>query len=252
MSGFTVTILNMVRPDTGQHEEITENSWRGVALIARQQEIILTHSHKLCLKSTDKCNLPPTYCFHALLGWRKDKTSNCSRSTKHIQHNLQLGKSTQQNPKHRLAWHLFVVQRYSHIQVDSSAPPPHKKRRCLEIKITSKQRDQTGHPQTSSPEIFLTPGNYFTIPFLTHSTSPPNQKGKAGKSFLIFRMALLKVSLLSLVLESTQYLVCTNCIHFGTSNTKNHNLLERKNVLRLNDEPSHLWWVVQPWNLKIK
>lgn len=94
----------------------------------------------------------------------------------------------------------FVVQIYSHIQVDSSFPLSPKKKRCLEIKITSKQEDQTEHPQTSNPEIFLTPRNYFTIPFLTQSTSSPTRCvpyhsfWKAGKNLLIFRMALLKMN----------------------------------------------------------
>lgn len=79
--------------------------------------------------------------------------------------------------------------------------PSPQKRRCLEVKITSKQQDQTEHPQTPSPEIFLTHRNYLTIPFVTHSTSPPIRCGpyhfswKAGKNLLIFRMALLKTEL---------------------------------------------------------
>lgn len=164
----------------------------------------------------------------------------------------------QQTPKHCLTWHLFVVQRYSLIQVLPLLSP--QNRRCLEIKIMSKQQDQIEHPQTPSLEIFLTSWNNFTIPFLTHSTSPPNQMcaptthftWKAGKTLLIFRMALLKISLLSLVLESTQYLFCTNCIHFGTFNTKKYNLLERKKVLWLNDKPSYLWWAALEFENKIR
>lgn len=60
------------------------------------------------------------------------------------------------------------------------------------------------------------------------------------------------MSLLSLVLESTQYLLVQTASTLVRVTPKYTIGWREKNVLRLNDKPSHLWWAALEFENKVR